>query len=29
MLHFRIHGFLRKELTEGVSESRFLTEYER
>ena len=28
-LHYRIHGFLLKELTEGVSESRFSIEYER
>ena len=27
--HYRIHGFLLKELTEGVSESRFSIEYER
>ena len=29
MLHYRIHGFLLKELTEGLSELRFSTEYER
>ena len=29
ILHYRIHGFLLKELTEGASESRFSTEYER
>ena len=28
MLHYRIHGFLLKGLTEGVSESHFSTEYE-
>ena len=27
-LHYRIHGFLLKELTKSVSVSRFLIEYE-
>ena len=29
MLHYRIQGFLHKELTDGVSEPRFSSEYAR